>query len=328
MAALEKRGDLQWRVKIRRRGYPVQSRTFDTKAEAERWARDVERDMDRGVFADRSEAEKNTLGDVLSRYLKEITPTKRGAAPEESRLKAMLRRPITAIKLAALSSKDFAKYRDQRLEQVGSNTVNKELNLLAHAIEVARREWGIHLPENPVRLIRRPPAGKARERRFVGDEDKRLLKACDDARNPFLSPIVRLALETAMRQGNLVSLQWRNVNLARRFIYLGENKTGEPHGIALSAEAIRVINSLPRSTSGKLFPGVTSEAVKQAFARACERAGIEDFHFHDLRHEATSRLFERGLNIMEVASITGHKTLQMLKRYTHLNASELALKLG
>jgi integrase len=327
MATLEKRGDY-WRAKIRRKGYPIQTCSFDTKVQAEKWARNIENEMDKGVFVDRTESEKNTLRDVLSRYHDEVTPLKRGASAEAPRLRAMMLRPIAELKIAALSSTHIAKYRDGRLKVVVGATVNKELNLIAHALETARREWGIHLPENPVRLVRRPQGAKPRDRRLVGDEAQRLLAACADAHNPFLLPIVKLAIETAMRQGEIVSLDWKHVDINKPSAYLPETKNGESRGVPLSTIAVATIRALPRSTTGKLFPGVTTEAVKRAFMRACERAEIEDFHFHDLRHEATSRLFEKGLNPLEVASITGHKTLQMLKRYTHLRAEDLAKKLG
>jgi integrase len=137
-----------------------------------------------------------------------------------------------------------------------------------------------------------------------------------------------LALETAMRQGELVNLRWEHVHLARRIAHLPDTKNGEPRTVPLSTAALKILRSLPRSLTGQVFVGLTSEAVKRAFARAVRRAGIDDLHFHDLRHEATSALFERGLNIMEVASITGHKDLRMLRRYTHLRAEDLAKKLG
>lgn len=327
MATLEKRGDY-WRVKIRRKGFPVQTRSFDTKAQAERWTRDIESEMDKGTFVDRTEAEKNTLHDVLSRYHNEVTPLKRGASAEAPRLRAMMQRPIAELKIAALSGMHIAKYRDERLKEVAGATVNKELNLIAHALETARREWGIHIPENPVRLVRRPQGTKPRDRRLMGDEEKRLIEACNDARNPYLLPVVKLAIESAMRQSEIVGLEWKHVDLDKQTVYLAETKNGEARGVPLSTTAVATLQTLPTSINGKVFPGLTAEAIKRAFIRACERAEIENFHFHDLRHEATSRLFEKSLNPLEVASITGHKTLQMLKRYTHLRAEDLAKKLG
>ena len=154
MSTLEKRS-VFWRVKIRCKGFPVQTQSFDTKAQAQRWARDIETEMDRGIFFDHSEAEKNTLGDGIARYLREATPLKKGAGPESSRLNALIAKPLAQIKMAALSSQHIAIYRDQRLKQVAPATVCKELNHIGHVIETARREWGIQLPENPVRMVRR-----------------------------------------------------------------------------------------------------------------------------------------------------------------------------
>ena len=187
MAALEKRSDY-WRAKIRRKGYPIQTRSFDTKVQAEKWARDIKNEMDKGVFVDRTESEKNTLRDVLSRYHDEATPLKRGASAEVPRLHAIMLRPIAELKIAALSSTHIAKYHDGRLKVVAGATINKEINLIAHVLETARREWGIHMPENPVRLVRRPQGAKPRDRRLVDDEAQRLLSACADAHNPYGNP--------------------------------------------------------------------------------------------------------------------------------------------
>jgi integrase len=153
-------------------------------------------------------------------------------------------------------------------------------------------------------------------------------------RNPWLPPIVQLALETAMRQGELIRLHWEHIDLNRRTAHLPDTKNGEARTVPLSTNAIRVLRALPRSPHGQVFPGITTEAIKRAYIRAVRRTGIEDLRFHDLRHEATTRLFENGLNIMEVATITGQKDLRMLRmlrmlrRYTHLKAEDLAMKLG
>lgn len=327
MATLEKRGEF-WRVKVRRTGFPTQSRTFDNKALAQRWAREIENEMDRGDFVDRTEAEKNSLAEVLKRYQREISPTKKGADSEDYRIDSILKSRVCQTKMSALSSAHLASYRDDRLAQVSSSTVNRELNVISHAIEIARREWGIYLSENPVRLVRRPKPPRARDRRFVKDEENRLLEECRrKSRNPFLLPIIQLAIETGMRQGEIVGLERQRIDLKKRYLVLPDTKNGEQRTVPLSSLAVKVIKALPAAENGRLFPTLTAEAVKRAFKRACKRAKVHDFHFHDLRHEATSRLFERGLNPMEVASITGHKTLQMLKRYTHLSASDLAKKL-
>lgn len=148
------------------------------------------------------------------------------------------------------------------------------------------------------------------------------------AKNPYLYPVVRLAIETAMRQGELAGLCWEHVDLRRRIAHLPDTKNNEARTVPLSSAAVDILRSLPHSVGDEVFSGVTVEAIKRSFARAVRRAGIEDLRFRDLRHEATSRFFERGLNIMEVSAITGHKDLTMLKRYTHLRAEALAKKLA
>ena len=227
----------------------------------------------------------------------------------------------------------MARYRDERLKKVCSGTAKRDLVILSHMFEVARKEWGIYV-NNPVRDIKLPAHAKARNRRLepgrdgADSEETRLLNACQEARNPYLLPIVQLALETAMRQGELVSLRWENIDLNRCIADLPDTKNGESRTVPLSSVAVRVLRGLPRGLHGQVFTGLTTEAIKRVYIRAVRRAGIDNLRFHDLRHEATTRLFELGLNIMEVASITGHKDLRMLRRYTHLKAEDLARKLG
>jgi integrase len=211
---------------------------------------------------------------------------------------------------------------------VSGATVNREFNVLSHAIDTARREWDIYLPFNPCALVRRPPPGRPRNRRLKGDEEQRLLSHCRQARNPWLSHFVALAIETGMRRSELLSLQWANVDLEKRIAFLPMTKNGDSRGVPLSTKAVMIFRALPGSRGGGVFGDLTVEGLKKAFGRAVRRAGITGLRLHDLRHEATSRFFEKGLNVMEVASVTGHKTLQMLKRYTHLSATDLAARLG
>jgi integrase len=327
VATIEKRGKF-WRVKIRRQGAPAQTRTFESKTAAQRWARGLETELDCGILIDRRPAERTTLSEILEHYRRDVTPTKRGARDENLRLKAMALRPFARIRMAALTSSYLAAYRDERLKRVSGATVNREFNVLSHAIDTARREWEIHIPFNPCTLVRRPPQGRPRSRRLQGDEEQRLLAQCRAARNPWLAHFVIFALETGMRRGELLSLQWVNVDLNKRTALLPITKNRDSRGVPLSSRALTVLRSLPLSTTGRVFGELTADALRLSYRHAVARAGITGLRFHDLRHEATSRLFEKGLNVMEVASVTGHKTLQMLKRYTHLNAVDLAARLG
>jgi integrase len=233
-------------------------------------------------------------------------------------------------------------------EPDGTQTVKHELGLLQRALKMAVMEWGIALPGGiPTAMVKKPALPAARDRRLVDDEEQRLLDACANAQTSWLLPVVIVAIETAMRAGEILEtwkylndaegnkvktkvsngLQWSDVDLKKRTAHLPKTKNGEARTVPLSSRAVATLEALPRNLDGRVF-GVTYEGIHQSYVRACRRAAIKDLRFHDLRHEATSRLFEKGLNPMQVAAITGHKTLQMLKRYTHLGAEDLAKLLG
>jgi integrase len=258
-----------------------------------------------------------------------VTPTKRGAVSEKARINSIVRCPIAHRTLSKLTSSDVATYRDERLKCVASATVVRELSTVSHTIDIATREWGLWLPRNPVKLVRRPPVPRGRTRRLQNDEEQRLLDACDRGRSPLLRPLIILAIETAMRRGELLSLQWENVDLKLRVAHLPLTKNGDSRDVPLSRRAVQTLEVVHAGgvMDERVFP-MTGNAVRLAFEHLRVRAGLLDFRFHDLRHEAISRLFEKGLNIAEVGAISGHSDLKMLQRYTHLRAADLASKLG
>ena len=357
MATIRSREDqdgitIGWQAQIKRKGFPMVVKTFRTKGEATQWATITESEMMRGVFVQRTESEQTTLNELLDRYSREVLPKLKGGYREQSRIKA-LQLGLGAYSLAALNSSMIARYRDKRLSTisektgrlVGAQTVKHELGLLQRALKMAAMEWGIALPGGiPTAMVKKPSLPTARDRRLVDDEEERLLAECDQSRNPWLRPVVIFAIETAMRAGEIlekwelnkktgsqekksIGLQWADVDLKRRTARLPKTKNGEVRTVPLSGRAVAVLDALPRNLDGRVF-GTTYEGIHQAFVRACRRAAIQDLRFHDLRHEAASRLFEKGFNPMEVSTITGHKTLQMLKRYTHLRAEDLAKRMG
>ncbi|GAB6042324.1 tyrosine-type recombinase/integrase [Endothiovibrio diazotrophicus] len=325
MATIRKRGAYQWQVQVRKKGFPTQSNTFESRAEAEAWAREIEGEMDRGIFVSRAEAERTSLGEALERYLREVTPAKKSAKQEERRIRRWMTHPLALRSLASIRGADIATFRDERLAQGRSPiTVNNDLIVISHLFTVAVKEWGMESLRNPVSAIRKPKLPRGRDRRLEEDEETRLLEA---AESPYREAIA-LAIETGMRAGELRSLEWRNINLRVRTAILDDTKNGERRVVPLSSRAVEVLRELPRRADGFVFPTMTADGLSQGFRRVCRRAGVEGLRFHDLRHEATSRFFELGLNPMEVAAITGHKTLIMLQRYTHLRAENLAAKLG
>jgi integrase len=231
---------------------------------------------------------------------------------------------LTARAMATLKTSDFEGYRDRRLKEVVPGTVKRELNLLHAVIENVRK--GLALQENPISDVKRPRVSDRRDTRFQADEEERLMEALTRCRNPWVVPAVILAIETAMRRGELLSLMWSDVDLLERTARLHDTKNGEARDVPLSPRAIEVLKGLPRSLDGRVL-ATSAEALKNAFERARRKANLEHYNFHDLRHEATSRLFERGWNVMEVAAVTGHKDIQSLKRYTNLRARDLARKM-
>lgn len=330
MASIIRRGDHQWQARVRRKSLRA-SATFEAKIRAVAWARQVEADIDAGRFQPgRLEAERTLLHEALDRYLTEIVPHKKGAKQAAGIVRAWQRSPLAIKALTAIRSADLAMWRDAKLKEVGPQTVTHHLNLLSHVYRIAAADWGMETITNPVTRIKKPTLPRGRERRLRNDEERLLLEACDRSQSEWLGPAVRLALATAMREGELVSLPWSQVQLADRAILLRDTKNGESRTIPLSSAAIQVLRSLQTTpNTGWVFPIKTGRAISHAFSKACRQAGIVDLRFHDLRHEATSRLFENtDLRDVEIASISGHKTMDMLRRYAHLRATRLADRLG
>lgn len=326
MATISKRGDYQYQAIIRRKGFPSQTRTFETRKEAAKWARDVESKVDQGLFRDRREVEQTTLHDALDRYRRTVTIHKRGKVAEENRIKLLQARPFAQRSLSSLQSCDFAAYRDTRRQQVSANTVRLELALLSHLYTVAIQEWSMPL-EHALKNIKKPRPGPGRERRLVGDEEARLMAALErpEARSAkvWLEACIRLALETGMRAGEILSLDWGQVNLSQGVVRLNMTKNGSARSVALSHAAVDTFQHLPRHIGGRVIPNFhDTSGLDRAFKRLCNAAGVDNFHFHDLRHEAASRLAPH-MPVQTLAKVMGWKTLQMAMRYYNPTEQEL-----
>ncbi len=351
MASIRNRDDV-WQVRVRVKGFEAVAKSFSTRADAEAWGKITEAEMLRGAYIKRTDAERTKLYEALDRYERELTPNKRGATAERVRIKAWKARRLASKSLASLRSVDFARYRDERLKTVAPATVCRELDLVGNLFNVARREWGFEGLQNPVEAIRRPSVRNARDRVFREGEEALLLQALEDhaagsgrkyrqgTRNAWVKPLVMLALETAMRRGELLALDWDNIRLQDRVAYLPLTKNGSSRSVPLSRNAVTILKTLPRTLHGPVFP-ITANALKLAFARAVTRARriyvesggtdarmLVDLHFHDLRHIAISRLAEKLPNVIELAAVSGHRDVRMLSRYYHVRAEDLAIKIG
>ena len=344
MATFRKRSGA-WQALVKRKGFGQIARTFDTKADAEAWARQTESEMDRDDFVTRKESEITTVSEALDRYEKEVSSGKKGHGKEKYTIDHWRNSSLAARFLSNIRSSDLAKWRDERLKEVSASTVNRLLNLLSHVFTVAAQDWGMGGLPNPVRNVRRPKNPIARERRLLPGELEAILSA---TKSPSIEDVIHFAIETGMRRGEIARMKWDHVDLKKKVLLVPETKTETPRRVPLSSLAILILEKIPRRIDGKVWGydekgmGITrvfQEATKRARATYVKEfeekhkgdktakpdpAFLVDLTFQDLRHEATSRFFEKGLNPMQVAAITGHKTLQMLKRYTHLKAEDLA----
>ncbi|CAB3740074.1 Tyrosine recombinase XerC [Paraburkholderia phenoliruptrix] len=277
---------------------------------------------------------KVLVKEALKKYTERISISKRGYQQERYRAKMIGRSFLGKLDLPAVTSVDIANYRDMRLSSiskntkkpVSANTVRLELALLSDMFNVGIIEWG-ECQDNPVTRVRKPKLPPGRDRRVTWGEERRILRAATAYKNDQVYSIVVLAIETAMRQGEILGLTWENIDLRARIAHLPITKNGTKRDVPLSLRAVDALSRRGVKTEGPVFD-YTSDGFKSAWRAILGRARVQDLHFHDLRHEAVSRLFELGtLDVMEVATISGHKSMQMLKRYTHLKATNLVAKL-
>jgi len=327
MASLRLRGD-RWQARVTRVGHAPVVRSFVTKQDAERWARSIEIEIDRGSFVNPGAAQKITVADLIGRYMREVTPLTKSAKEDSFRLAALRRHRMCKVSVSSLTASAVAAYRDERLKVVSPGSVIRELANLSSIINHARSEWRIQAA-NPVSQVRKPPTPRGRARLLSPAERERLLETLKPIgrRSVWMTPLVMLALETAMRRGELLALTWANVDLCNRLAVLDDSKNGDRRVVPLSSQAVAVLNDLPKSTTGKVFP-MNGPAVSKAWDDAMKRVGIEDLHFHDLRHTAITAMAEKLPNLIELAAVSGHKSVKMLQRYYHPNVQDLARKLG
>ena len=333
MAAIDKRGDY-WRVQVRRKGHDARVATFDTKFEAEAWGRSIESAMDKGVYIDNSEAQRTTLLEAIERYEKETIARKGYPEQELQRTKHWKTQPLAKRFLATLRGVDFAKYRDMRMDSGrAAATVRQELQVVSHLFETARKEWGMEGLLNPLKNIRKPSASNERDRRLEPGEFERISAELARRGNPYALPAFELAIETSLRQAMLFSLRWEWVDLNARKVcipmsFRRKANKGVPGELPLSSRAVAILRAMPRAINGQVLD-TTTNAVIMVWKKSLKELEITGLRWHDLRREAASRYFEKGLHPIQVAAITGHRSLNMLlRRYTQLKAEDLAVMLG
>lgn len=346
MATFLQRDSGYWQAKIRIKGFPSKSETFRTKALAEAWAKETESALHRSGFVSESNKKKATFSDLAKDFREKFAPLHYRGNSWGYKVDALESR-LGDYYLTSFTPEIIAAYRDERSKDKDSRykkniekapfisqaTVKSEIDILSTMLQVGTQEFGYAVPDrNRVMDIRRPKGAKFRDRRLSEDEWSCLQVQCAKSKNLLLSSALKFAVATGVRQGELLTLVWENVHLDKRYAMLRDPeqiKTEEIRAVPLSSIAISILRSLPEPHEGYVFK-LKKSALYKAYKNAVKRAGVENLTWHDLRHEALSRIaeMEESFNLIEIASISGHKSLQTLKRYVHLQASKLADKLG
>jgi len=328
MASIRSRNGL-WQARITRKGQVPIAKSFLTRQDAERWARQIETEMDRGSFVNLGLAEKTLFKDIIERYVQEVTLKTRSMKEDTYRLRALARHPIAKLSMTGLTPIKVAEYRDERLKIVSKSSVIRELSYFSSIINHARREWGINTP-NPIPLVKKPPSTPGRNRILNEDELNRLFAALKPKvknANIWVLPLTQFAFETAMRRGEILGLQWSQINLEEQVAFIPLTKNGQSRTVPLSRAAVALLQALPRNLDGRVFP-IKGPALSAAIERARIKANLCNWHFHDARHQAITRLAEKLPNLIELSAVSGHKSLAMLKRYYHADPKLLAQKIG
>jgi len=336
MASFEKRsnenGKTTYRVKVRLRGYPSQTATFDRLTDAKKWASSTESAIREGRHFKTVEAKKHTFTDLADRYIKDVLPTKPKSQAKQTMQLNWWKEQIGDYLLADVTPALIVKCRDdlsssntRRGTQRSPATVVRYMSALSHAFTIAVNEWQ-WLENSPAKKVKKPTESRGRVRFLDDNERAKLLIACKESSNPWLYTCVVLALSTGMRQMELMKLTWPDVNLGAQYIILHETKNGERRRVPLTGHALELLHSHSKekySNTQLLFPSKRNPSkpfsLRLPFERALEQAEITDFHWHDLRHCTASYLAMNGASLAEIAEVLGHKTLSMVKRYAHLS---------
>jgi integrase len=328
VAAIDKRtgpdGKVVYRVRVRRKGTPPQTTTFSKLADAKRWAQMTEGQVIEGHHFPSTKPTRRTLAEALDRYTKEVLPHKSAHMRYNQRYQLQWwHKRLGAYALSDLTPALIAQWRDTLAETRGPASVRAYLCALSHVLTVASSEWN-WLDHSPMPKVRKLKLPRGRVR-FLSDQERTaLLDACQGSHNPYLYTVVVVALSTGARRGELLSLRWPDVDLNRSMLTFRETKNGETRSVPLTGRGFDALAQHAKSrrlTTPLVFPdrtGTRPLGIRGAFDNAVERAGIADFHFHDLRHTFASYLAMNGASLLEIAEVLGHKTLAMVKRYAHL----------
>lgn len=319
MATITPRGK-RWRAQVRRRGQKPLSATFETKARAQAWAIQKEAEI---LAGKRGEFVRRPFAEALDKYLSEESPKKAGLRWEKIRIEAFKRSTMASKPINSLTEADVAAWRNDRLGAVSGATVRREMGLLGAIFDIARREWK-WCATNPVRDVTKPRPPAPRRRGLSAPEIENVCRGLNGPSGKQVATAFLLAIETGMRKGELLGLRWEW--LVGAVALLPRTKNGESRLVALSAEAVRLLES-QRGLNPVMVFTVEPASADTLFRKAVKKAGIANLHFHDSRSEAITRL-SRKLDVLELARQVGHRDLKSLLIYYAPSAEDMAKKLG
>jgi integrase len=324
-----------WRAELFVKG-ARDSRCFDTKAEAQAWA--LKRETELRSIGSGQGSKTHTVGDVLTEYRDKVSPTKRGERWEKLRLDLIGRKKIegrefSTFKLADLRPTHIAAWRDARVREVSGASVSREMSLLSHALDVARREWG-WIVHDPMKDVKRPESAPARDRLISQKEIESILLALGyqeglpvSLTSQRVAVAFLFAIETAMRSGEILGLTCHTVDLGRRVAHLPLTKNGAARNVPLSSRALELLRMLPAVEDGEPLFNLNDRSRDALFRKARDRAKIKGLTFHDTRHEAITRLAKK-LQPLDLARVTGHTNLSELLTYYNETAEDIARRLN
>ena len=330
MATIERRG-AAWRARVRLAGVNLTA-TRDTEADARQWAEATEARLRAGQSVQQivTMPDSLTVRQLLDRYADEVSPSKGGARWEQIRLRKIAKE--LPVRVAELDAAMLAEWRNARLKQVSASSVNRELNLISAVFTHAIKEWRLPMSVNPAHGIKWPKKPEPRRRRVSDDERAAIMAALgwDGMTAPVLTKqwvawSFALALETMMRQGEILKLTWRHVHA--RHCHLPRTKNGTARDVPLSRVAVGLFTMLDQGADDNAVVPVDAGTLGVYFRRACRAAGVEDLHFHDARREALTRAAKKLTNPLELARASGHKGIGVLMGYYRPDVGELADKL-
>ena len=341
----------RFRARSRRKGYPADSQGFDSFAEAAEWKAAADATKRHGTYIDDKEAENTTLRAVLKAYLAEVVELKKNPKTkvnERNHVNALIVDRIADYSLAALRIKHLREFKLRRLNtdhirksghKISSETVRKDLLKISSVFNWYREENGLDNLFNPMEKRKKflPPKGEERERRLDAtedankqDEEERLLEAARLYSDGQYANLIRWLLASAMRLGEALLTDWKRVNLQTLTVDIPISKTKGFRRVPISPDGAKLLREMNSGTvhkiTGRIF-GIHEGSVETGWKRIKAKAAIEDLHFHDLRHEALSRLGDLGLSSSELMKFSGHKHSSSLDRYVHLDELSLAQKL-